>query len=84
MIMIKFIGDKNSKYEVKRVDTRNVNTLDEYKKSIHSATTVFCDSLTDVWEFCGGKLHRERCGYSGVKGNFEYIAVRIWWRSNNE
>ena len=36
-----------------------------------------CDGLSAVWDYCGGKLHRERCGYSGIYGQYEYVAVRI-------
>lgn len=78
--MIKFMGDKNSKYIVTRVDMRTINNaknITEYQKAVFSATKVYCDSLTDVWEFCGGKLHRERCGYAGINGNFEFLATRI-------
>lgn len=32
-------------------------------------------TLQDVWNFLGFRLKKQRCGYSGLKGNIEY---RVW------
>lgn len=33
-------------------------------------------TLDDVWTFIGGKLKKERYGYSGIKNNIEYRLTR--------
>ena len=33
-------------------------------------------TLSEVWTFLGFKLHKERCGYSGMRNNIEYILTR--------
>jgi len=29
-------------------------------------------TLEEVWKFIGGKLKKNRCGYSGIRNNIEY------------
>ena len=33
--------------------------------------------LSAVWDYLGFHLKRQRCGYSGLKGNKEYILTRL-------
>lgn len=33
-------------------------------------------SLSDVWEFLGFKLKKQRTGYSGIRNNIEYVLTR--------
>ena len=33
-------------------------------------------TLQDVWSFLGFRLKKQRFGYSGIKGNKEYILTR--------
>lgn len=34
-------------------------------------------TLSDVWEYIGGKLKRERNGYSGIRGDICYTLTRL-------
>ena len=34
-------------------------------------------TLSDVWAFLGFKLKRQRCGYSGMRNNVEYVLLRL-------
>lgn len=33
-------------------------------------------TLSDVWDYLGFKLHRERFGYAGIKSGIEYVLTR--------
>ena len=63
-------------YEVKKINLSKVNNLDEYWDAVNKAQIKYCKGLKEVKEYCGGKLHRERCGYDGIKENIEYVAIR--------
>lgn len=69
-----------AQYIVKKIDLSNVKTVDEYQNAVKKATIQYCNNLKEVETYCGGKLHRQRAGYSGMCGNVEYIATKI---SNN-
>lgn len=66
-----------TKYIVKKIDISKVNTVDEYWKAVRYATIKYCNGVKELQEYCGGKLHRQRNGYSGINGNIEYVAERI-------
>jgi len=36
-------------------------------------------TLSDVWEFIGHKLKKERFGYSGIIGNIEYRLSKYYF-----
>ena len=63
-------------YEVKKVDLSKVRNVDDYWERVNNAPIHYCNGTKELWEYCGGKLHRQRAGYSGIKGNIEYVAVR--------
>ena len=65
-----------NKYVVKRIDLSKVNTTEEYWDAVKRGQVHYCNGLKEVWEFCGGRLHRERHGYAGRIGNIEYVAVK--------
>ena len=65
-----------TQYMVKRIDLSKVNTIDEYWEAVKKATIKYCNGLDEVTQYCGGKLHRQRNGYSGINGNIEYVAER--------
>ena len=64
-------------YKVQKIDLTYVGTIDEYHHAINESEIRYCEGLKEVEKYCGGKLHKQRNGYSGVKGNIEYIAERI-------
>lgn len=63
-------------YAVKKINLSKVNNLDEYWIAVNKSQIKYCKGLKEVWEYCGGKLHRGRHGYSGVIGNIECVAMR--------
>lgn len=36
-------------------------------------------NLSEVWEFLGFKLKKQRNGYSGIKNGIEYILTRYYY-----
>lgn len=67
-----------NKYELRviKYQQRPVSA-EEYEKAWNEATTIICNGLKEVWNECGGKLHRERHCYAGTDGIYEFIAKRI-------
>lgn len=65
-----------TKYIVRKLDTRNIKTIDEYNNLYNNAPIKYCLGLKNVELYCGGKLHKERCGYSGIINGIEYIAEK--------
>ena len=58
-----------------------ITDIDEYNKTkeFFHCTDVHCFFvLSDVWDFLGFHLKKERCGYAGIKGNRYYCLTRIW------
>ena len=65
-------------YEVQKVAfEKKTMDMNEYHRRLKEAEIKICHGLKEVWKFCGGKLHRERCGYSGIIGDYEYIVTKI-------
>ena len=64
-------------YMVKKIDMSNVKNVDDYIKASSDATIKYCNSFKEVTEYCGGRLHRGRYGYSGINGDIEYTAVKV-------
>ena len=65
-----------TKYRVKKIDCSEIRTPGEYQEALTNAPVKYCNGLNEVWNYCGGKLHRQRVGYSGCIGDIEYIAER--------
>ena len=34
-------------------------------------------TLTDAWNYIGGKLKKERCGYAGIRGDYGYTLTKM-------
>lgn len=66
-----------NQYAVRRITLKPNMTMDEYWEAINNASIKYCNGLDEVWAYCGGKLHRQRHGYSGINGNIEYVAEKI-------
>lgn len=64
-------------YMVKKINLSKVNTVNDYWAAVNRAHIHYCNGIKELWEYCGGKLHRERCGYAGIIGNIEYVAERV-------
>ena len=64
-------------YMVKCIKVYDGMTTEEHWKRVASAWPHYCKGLNEVWDYCGGRLHRGRCGYYGTIGDIEYVAVRV-------
>lgn len=65
-----------TQYRVKKINLDKVNNLDEYWNAVKNASVKYCNGIKELREYCGGKLHRQRNGYSGINGNIEYVAEK--------
>ena len=66
-----------AKYELKQIDLSSVNNIDDYNKALLSAESKVFNLVNEAFKFCGMKLHKERCGYTGTKDNIMYVLTRI-------
>lgn len=66
-----------NRYGVKAIDLNGIKTVDEYNEAVKKSVPYICNSLAEVWAYCGGRLHRTGCGYAGTDGNKDYIATKI-------
>ena len=66
-----------TQYRVKKINLDKVNNLDEYWDAVKRATIHYCNGIKELREYCGGSLHKQRNGYSGINGNLEYVAERV-------
>ncbi len=63
-----------------RLETTNWDDIrnGKYKGDRFLNTQVDCFfTLDDVWKHIGGRLKKQRFGYSGIKGNIEYTLTRV-------
>lgn len=66
-----------AKYFVRKIDTRNFKTLDDYWNCIENSVERYFNSMKEVQEYCGGKLHKERAGWCGFDGTYDYICTKV-------
>ena len=66
-----------TKYRVKKIDLTKAKNVDEYWVLVKNAPIKYCNGIAELREYCGGRLHRQRNGYSGINGNIEYVAEKI-------
>ena len=66
-----------NKYGLKIIDMTNVHTVEDHLKAAREANLIEIVGLKALCERCGGKLKRERFGYCGRSGNWEFQAVRM-------
>ena len=66
-----------TEYRVKKINLKNVNTLDEYWQAVNSAPVHYCKGIEELRAYCGGYLHRHRAGYAANYGDVEYIAEKV-------
>ena len=49
-----------TKYMVKKINISNVTNVKEYWETVNQATIHYCNGLSELKEYCGGSLHRQR------------------------
>ena len=64
-------------YRVKKINLSKVANTTDYWEAVKEAHIHYCHGINELRAYCGGKLHRERCGYAGINGDIEYVAERI-------
>ena len=62
-------------YQVKKINLKNIKTIGEYWDAVNKAPVHYCNGLEELRAYCGGRLHRQRAGYSGINGDIEYVAI---------
>ena len=62
-------------YAVYKTDINDLGKTPEMSSVV--LPTAYVKGLENVWKYCGGKLHRERAGYCGIIGRYEYSAIRV-------
>lgn len=64
-------------YDVRIINTAGISSPEEFQIEVDNAIPHYCNGLEEVFNYCGGKLHRYSAGYAGQRGNWEYIATRV-------
>ena len=53
-------------------------TITQWKNHQQYKDTIkYFKTLKDVWNYLGFKLKRQRCGYSGMMGDTEYVLLKV-------
>lgn len=65
-----------TRYAIRKIDLNKIKTVDDYNLELQNANIKYCDGLKEVENYCEGRVHRQRGGYTSVNGNFEYIIER--------
>lgn len=63
-------------YRLRKVLLDCVRTVDEYNHALNEAEIIHFQTLKEVKENCGVKLHKQKNGYSGTDGKYDYIVER--------
>lgn len=63
-------------YRVKRINISKIKDINDYWNAVNNATIHYCNGIKELRDYCGGKLHKQRNGYSGINGNIEYVAEK--------
>ena len=72
--------DTRNKYLVREISDELVRECGgDVSAAMWAAKTVTIQGLEEVFDYCGGKLHKGRAGYAGYnrERGIEYVAVRI-------
>ena len=64
-------------YQLKIIKCKSWENVDEYNKAWEDAKPIICHGLQQVWQECGGKLPKQRIGWGGTDGTYEFWAVRV-------
>ena len=60
-----------------RLEITDIAEYNKTKEFFH-CTDVHCFfALSDVWDFLGFRLKKERCGSAGIKGGSYYCLTRL-------
>lgn len=64
-------------YALYIIDLGKVTTPEEREAATRKIPNEYHSKLKDIEAHHGVTLRRERCGFSGIKGNTEYVAIKI-------
>ena len=64
-------------YAVKKINLEKVKDINDYWNEVQKASIKYCNGMEELKQYCGGELHRQRHGYSGINGNIEYVVERV-------
>ena len=63
-------------FVLKVIDASDVTTPEQYNQKLSAASEHEFETLKAASDFCGCQLHRGRAGYSGYRGDMEYIVYK--------
>lgn len=63
-------------YRLRKVLLDCIGTVDEYNHMLNEAESMYFQTLREVKDYVGGKLHKQRSGYSGTDGKYDYVVER--------
>ena len=65
-----------TEYRVKKINLNKIGSTEDYLNAVKNASIHYCNGLSELKEYCGSSLHRQRNGYSGYNGDIEYVAEK--------
>ena len=63
-------------YRLRKILLDCVRTVDEYNHALNEAELMHFKTLKEAEEYVGDKLHKQKCGYGGTDGKYDYIVER--------
>lgn len=60
-----------------RLEIMDIEEFERTGERFHCTEVQCFFTLSDVWNFLGFRLKKERCGYSGIKNGFFYCLMRF-------
>ena len=63
-------------FVLKAINISDIKTPEEHNQRLSAASEHEFKTLKDAFDFCGFQLRRERAGYSGQRGDMEYIVYK--------
>jgi hypothetical protein len=63
-------------YKITIIDYNKLKKL-TFENSIQATSTIYKNGFAEVIAFLGGRPHKQRAGWTALKGNTEYIIQRI-------
>lgn len=64
-------------YALYILDLTQINTPEKHNEAMSKPPHRYFDKLRDVEDYIGAKLPRHGFGYSGTKGDTEYVALKV-------
>ena len=67
----------NTLWELTVFSTRGITTPEEFQNAFENGHKKTFNTVKECFEYIGCKIPRQRIGYSGTDGLYEYSLVRV-------